>query len=909
MMGVIGSLGFAAPAVLWALVVLPLLWLILRAVPPAPVQRRFPGVALLLGLSDEDVQAARTPWWLLLLRMAALAAIIVAFAGPVLDPDDRARGAGPLVVVSDGSWALSPGWDDRRAWVEKQLTQAGQSGRAVALVNLSAPQPPVFQPADAWARRIATLDPHPWTPTALTTPGAAADLFATSGTHDTLWLTDGLAYSGRAALYAQLAGKGRVDVISWPRATYALSAPDRTEAGVSATLYRAGAQVPTVATVAAHAIGPQGQEREVERRVFDVTGPETQIAFDLPPELRGRLTRLVVTDSPSAGSVALAGDSLRRRTVALIAGTRGEERLRLLDPLHYLREALAPHADLIGGTVMDVVQAQPDAIVLADVAFLGAAENAALSDWVESGGVLIRFAGPRMARAEALDDLMPVQLRGGGRIVGGAMSWGQPKTLAPFAENSPFAGLTVPDDVTISAQVLADPGPDLADRVVAELADGTPLVTRTTRGQGQVVLFHVTANADWSTLPLSGLFVGMLDRLAQVAGAPAARRAPSGMDWQLTRALTARGVLIPANERPPVPGDALAKAPGPDLPPGLYQADGNVVAVNLGAPLADADWPAGTTVRAPDAARALPLKGWLLAAGVLMLAADVVASLALTGRLVGRLAGRLAGGLVACALLVVAAPDARADDDAALAAQVVLAHVLTGDAQVDAVAGAGLRGLGAVLRRRTSVEPGPPRGVDLETDDLAFHPLLYWPVTETQTPPSPAAYAKLNRYLARGGMIVFDTRDGDLAGFGGGTAEAAALRVLAAPLDVPPLEPMPVDHILTRTFYLIDSAPGRFAARDLWVEASPAVERAEGMPFRTLNDGVTPVVIGGADWASAWAVDDAGRRLRPVGRGSAGERQRELAYRFGVNLVMHVLTGNYKSDQVHVPDLLQRLGE
>ena len=81
------------------------------------------------------------------------------------------------------------------------------------------------------------------------------------------------------------------------------------------------------------------------------------------------------------------------------------------------------------------------------------------------------------------------------------------------------------------------------------------------------------------------------------------------------------------------------------------------------------------------------------------------------------------------------------------------------------------------------------------------------------------------------------------------------------------------------------------------------------MPFRNLNDGVTPVVIGGNDWAAAWAVDDMGVAMFPVGRGFAGERQREMATRFGINLIMHVLTGNYKSDQVHVPALLERLGQ
>ncbi|MBU1834933.1 MAG: DUF4159 domain-containing protein, partial [Alphaproteobacteria bacterium] len=212
--------------------------------------------------------------------------------------------------------------------------------------------------------------------------------------------------------------------------------------------------------------------------------------------------------------------------------------------------------------------------------------------------------------------------------------------------------------------------------------------------------------------------------------------------------------------------------------------------------------------------------------------------------------------------------------------------------------------------RRTSIEPATPMAVDLERDELAFFPFLYWPVLPSAPLPSRDAYAKLNRYLRSGGMILFDTRDADTARFGSSSPEGRQLQVIARSLDIPPLEPIPEDHVLTRTFYLLQDFPGRTDSRDVWVEASPPdAELADGMPFRNLNDGVTPVVIGGNDWARAWAIDARGSKMFPVGRGQAGEIQREYAYRFGVNLIMHVLTGNYKSDQVHVPNLLERLGQ
>jgi Domain of unknown function (DUF4159) len=375
---------------------------------------------------------------------------------------------------------------------------------------------------------------------------------------------------------------------------------------------------------------------------------------------------------------------------------------------------------------------------------------------------------------------------------------------------------------------------------------------------------------------------------------------------------------------PGVEGEVLAKAiaagPSAANPPGLYAGPDRRVALNvIGAEtvLEPAVWPAAVPIDRLEARAVRALKGEFLSFGLILLLLDVLAALWLAGRLRGLTRGALtvlALGLVLVPPREAVAQDALPDDDFALEAtsSVVLAHVLTGDAQVDEMARAGLLGLSDKLWQRTSIEPMMPMGVDIEADELAFFPFLYWPVVGGAAQPSDAAYAKLNQYLRTGGMILFDTRDADLTGFGGGsTPEGQALQIIAEGLDIPPLEPMPGDHVLTRTFYLLQDFPGRHQGGQVWVEASPdaEAEAAEGMPFRNLNDGVTPVVIGGADWAAAWATDDSGVPLVQVGRGFAGEQQREISYRFGVNLIMHVLTGNYKSDQVHVPALLERLGQ
>ena len=923
-MMVLGGIGFTAPWLLVALLALPILWLILRAVPPAPIRRRFPGVALLLGLNDDETVSDRTPWWLLLLRILAVAAIILGLAGPVLNPEmDQAEGDGPLLIVLDGTWAGAARWPQQSEAIEAQLTRAGRAGRTVGFMVLTRPDIPAFQSADVWRSRLAGIAPDPWQPS-LTDIDKATRIMADLPAFDTLWFSDGLDFDGRAVALDAMQARGIVEVYQTAANVLAIAPARYEDSVVKLELARATPGLEREVIIQAEGRDPAGNARILAAvpATFDQGSVNASAELALPAELRARITGFVIAGQRSAGATTVVDDGLRRREVALIGSRNDRESLRLLSPLHYIEQALEPTADLIDGSLTDVLPANPDVIVLADVATLSEAEAGPLMEWIDAGGMLVRFAGPRIAASDISrideDPLMPVRLRAGGRSVGGAMSWGEPKSLATFSDTSPFFGLNIPDDVVVSAQVVAQPDPTLANRVIAALSDGTPLVTRKSVGQGQIVLFHVTATAEWSTLPLSGLFVEMMERLA-VSSAAASPDAGDliGTTWTPLRVMDGYGVLTDAGNLPGVDGPTLIDAPaGPQMRPGIYGSGDRRLARNVftkDSTLSPAGWPADVPVRGLAVPPEQPIAGWLLSLSILLLLADVVASLALSGRLLNR-SNAAAVFLLALPLIGPPTPGhAQTEADIfALEAtnEVTLAHVLTGNTQLDDIAYAGLIGLSDTLFFRTSVEPATPIGVDLETDELAFFPILYWPVTPDQPRPSSEAYSKLNEYLRSGGLIVFDTRDADIARFGAASPNGRKLQELAAPLDIPPLEPLPEDHVLTRTFYLLQDFPGRHMSRDVWVEASPPdAERIEGMPFRNLNDGVTPVIIGGNDWAAAWAVRSDGAPLLPIGRGYSGERQRELANRFGVNLVMHVLTGNYKSDQVHVPALLDRLGQ
>jgi len=566
-----------------------------------------------------------------------------------------------------------------------------------------------------------------------------------------------------------------------------------------------------------------------------------------------------------------------------------------------VRQALAPYAEFVAGDLAALARSDANVIVLDDVGALRARDRDALQAWVESGGALIRFAGPKLveaargARAGADDPLLPAPLREG-RSLGGALTWEDPQPLAPFPDASPFADLEAPDEARVRAQVLARPGLDLADKTWASLADGTPLVTAARRGDGVVVLFHVTADPSWSNLPISGVFVEMLRRTAFAATRRVEDDAAGDRRYEPWRVLDGYGRFVepPASARAVTAAEA-AQGPAPTRPPGLYGAAEAPIAVNAVGPATTLTaWrpEAGVASRdyAGDAPASLAEPLFLLA--FLFLLIDGLWTLALAGGL-----RRAATAAAPLALALPAAPPAAAAAAAAAAAlDTRFAYVETGDPSVDEISRAGLEGLNFQLIRRTAVEPAEPAPVDLARDDLSVYPMIYWPITPDAGETSDAALAKLDAFMASGGLVVFDTRDGDRAVAGIETPEGVALKSVLRRLNTPPLQPLPRDHVLTRSFFLLGDLPGRNVEGSVWVSAATGGS----------NDGVTPLIVGGRDWAGAWARDRLGRPMRPVSPG--GGRQRELAYRAGMNMAMMAFTGNYKSDQVHAETLLERLG-
>jgi hypothetical protein len=733
-----------------------------------------------------------------------------------------------------------------------------------------------------------------------------------TATPEIVWLSDGLDYGDARATANALAKLGNLRVLSDApgRGPLALRPAVNDARGFRAMVVRGDTR--GTPSGAVNAIGIHGEQLATAPFKFAEGKNTTEAQVRLPIEVRNEMAMLAIGNEDSAGSVQLMDSSGKRRIVGIAsAGTLESENVYLSDT-YYLRRALAPYADVRSGPLNDLIGSDIAVLFLADVAKVSGDEHDKIASFVKSGGVVIRFAGERMTGDT--DDLIPVKLRTGGRYLGGAMAWGSPQHLAAFPENSPFRGLEIPGEVTVTRQILAEPSVELSDRTWARLADGTPLVTARASGKGWIVLFHITASPSWSSLPLSGLYVDMLRRLVQLSSGvrPTDMATDSNAVYPAAQMLDGNGRLHKAPaDMPPIRANILSKTKASaQHPPGLYGASGVQVALNAFGnrdtltPLRDI----GRSVAYYSASRVIALQPPLLAIAAFLLLLDALISFWLRGFLTTprRLASAASVLLVA---LLIATPRAHADDgfDMGVANSSHLAYVKTGLPDVDATSRAGLFGLSLVLKTRTTLAPLDPIGVDIAHDDLSFFPLLYWPMDPREKDLTPAEISKLSDYMRNGGTIVFDTRDLTLGTSPGPNSPGQqTLRRLAKGLDLPPLQTVPGDHVLTKTFYLLQDFPGRWDGGKVWVEALPPPEPGMPAPARG-GDGVSPVVIGGNDWAAAWAVDKDGRTLNACIPG--GDQQREMAFRFGVNLVMYSLTGNYKTDQVHAPALLERLGK
>lgn len=920
------TLNFTSPWLLLALLALPILWWLLKLIPPRPQKTEFGGLYFVKKIQNDKKTSQDIPWWLLLLRVCIAGLLIFAFAAPYQQQSRYLQDlSSPFILIIDNGWAAAPAWEaiDNQA----SLLLNEKTAREINVVLLPSIQTGIGQERltirdrQKALREFKTLGAYPW----------RADY--TKLTERILAFFDGQGFKQRPALFYLNDGllspeeKEMLDVLKGKTARLFFFENPQEKPLLS--LHRSPNMMLENALITKQSnfkgkrfkiLAYDSNNRLLDTQHVD-NNPDQErqkVTLNMPLNVMRHMQRLSLADQPHAGATIWSVHNRTIKDIGIIADdsasdTSGQA-ADYFDPIFYLNKALSPFHDIRTGPAENLIDSNIDILIMTNSTSLNKAILPNLKTWISEGGVLIRFADQALADGR-YKELSPVELRQSGRNFGSAFSWQTPQKLASFPANSPFTTLDVPDDVTVSKQVLAVPSLEVEQYTVASLEDGTPLVTLRSEGLGWLALFHTGATPEWSNLVLSSLFIKQLNELIELHQKT---RADNNQDldaqlYTISQRMNASGQLIPPKGYEKPLKRPLDNRFSPDdlIPPGLYQNGDVLYNLNWG-PHAAQDLTrsdAQPNIGIPmDYSRdnIFDFKPLLLLIALILFVADALWFLFSNYQWRGKKTLSQFAIITFLAGFLIMNPSAShaQNNEASLketTQAVYLAYVKTGNTALDRLSEQALTSLMKETLARTSADLGGVVGINILHDPLYPYPLIYWPLSDSM-PLYPAILpskttAKIKSYFNRGGTLLIDTRDQYLqaenAAYSG---SHAILQRLFSNLEIPPLQRLPQDHVLARTFYLLKDFPGLYEKGSLWV----------ALGEDTVNDGVSPLLIGSNDWISAWALDKNGVPVVPLGEQS--EMQREMSFRFGINLILYALTGNYKDDQMHVPFILERLG-
>jgi len=922
---------FYHPLYLISLLLLPLIYFLIKLTPPQPHVILFPPISILKKLVPAEKTPKNSPLLLFIVRLFLVGAIITALAGPYYQISDKVIiNNQPLLIVVDDSWSSAQDWDQRKNFIQNLIHEAELQSVPTYIYAASDNNISQFIDYATTHNRIKILNPKPYVPNYSEAINIIREFTKSHENCHIVWLAPALAHPDAGEFITSLESDKKkspnLSIYANHNDIKILRNPINQKEAIHIDIenYNQSLNSP-IEIIASDFYGNTLFQQHFDQK-FQT---KDKILIKAPLELRNKVSHLRINNQHTAGSVALLDDRSRRARIGIFAQSKDNSTQPLLSAYYFLSKALNPFADIVipnSGSITpidDLLSQNITTLILSDVGLLTEPDEHAVAKFLTDGGSLIRFSGPNLA-AKA-DDLLPVKLRPASRNLGGAISWEKPKKIAQFEHSSPFYEFSIPDDILISRQLLAEPTNDLNDKTWVRLEDGTPLVTAERRGKGILVFFHISAETSWSNLPISGLFIDMLNKLSLYSFISDEMKKNDVPEINNSSQLSLRAVKLldgfgnflpgPIDSVPSISLNNSGFTDSNNLP-GFY-VDGSItravqpISKNEILSKLD-DIIKNKTINTLDDISRYDFSSVFLLLSVLLFLIDTLLSTPKSNLSINIF--KFPKLILFITILLAPNDEAYATSspsDQLPSKEMIsiltsrLAYVLNGDNNIDATAYDGLKHLTNELRARTSYEPGDPIGLDLNKDDLSLYPLIYWPIYASMPQPNEKVIQKLATFMRSGGTVIFDTRNGDAySNVIGESQESSWLRLLLQQLDVPVVEQVPRDHVITKTYYLINKIQGSSEPCDSWVEKTfmdVADEQRNNVIQST--DNVSSLIITSCNLASAWS-----RFSRENNFSSNKDTHNlELAMRSGINIVMYTLTGNYKSDQVHKRRIIERL--
>jgi len=904
LLNIINTLSLTNYYALLGLLALPLVFFIVKLFPPTPKKFFFSSFFLINKIEKVSVTKKKFPLWLIIFRIILITLIILFFCKPYLNISENKNSTETVknyIIVADIGWSISKEWDKFKNIVNAISIEAEKQNKKIIFYHSNSKnynKPKVFETTQSINQYLNKINPVPWQfeNSNFKEIIKQNNNFENNKTFFIYSKFDRKNYNEQIKdldfIYKKVKNKILIDPVE--SIIYLKNVSISKESVIFEVSRHAQSKIPTEFSVRITSINNQ----IVFKKKFVLEQNQTIFYFNekFPLKVLNQIHKIEIVEQNHAGAKYYFDDYSKKKKIGLYTENTQYRENFLLSPLYYLEKSLEKDNILKVGNLDQLIKFDCSVIIIPDKGKIPKKDHLKLNNWLTKGGTIIRFASTKLAN-NSISFLPASNLLMAVRNLGGPLIMEEALKISPFKKTSIFHGLPVPKDITFKKQLIIDSNNNNL-LIAASLSDNTPLVSLGNIEKGKVFLFHITANNDWSNLPLSSLFSEMLQRIILLSEKKITKSVKS---LSLTKEINGYGNLNNTLKNSILKDAALLKkiTPSENYLPGIYENNELTVALNLSDKIVDKNFKnsfdKNYEILTNFKKQILDLRPILIKIILFMFIIDMLISMILKSNFNFISSFYKNKNLLSLFFLLMFFLNSNVIYSENFSKDTFLAYVKTNDKKLNAISNSGLNTIKNLLKTRTSISPVAIIEIDIIKDPLYSIPFLYWPLPEDLIELDVKTITKIKNYLANGGMILFDVIGFSRESFNLDNNKFKSIKDFLSSIEAADLTPIPKNHTLTKSFYLLKKFPGRWDNKNLLVENSSL----------ELNDGVNSVILGFNDWASAWALDSNNDPLFSVVPG--GERQREASYRFGINITMYALTGNYKSDQIHYKSILNRL--
>ncbi len=884
---------------LFGLALTPIIWIIIKSFPPIPKSYNFSSLYLLEKIDYNSSKNNNTPLWLLIFRILFFILIVLFFSHPHVKNKDslNTKEFTKYVIVADIGWSMANDWDKFKKIVLQISKEAEKNNKKIIFFHSllkSYKDVKTFKSSTDINSYLKNLTPLPIKFNESTLKYLLENPSILNNSK--LYLISSIYDFNNASKHIQNYNfiKNNSDqhyFINPVETLLVINKLGINQNNIICEISRIGKSnfdqnfYLKVNTINDEIIYNASHEINEDSKLKIVN-------LSFPIQLINQIKHIEIVGQNHAGAKYYFDDFSKKKNIAILSDNEFYKESPLLSPIYYLKKSLSSKHLLTISKIDSIIKQNYSTIIVPETMKIPKEFEYKLKNWLLNGGTLIRFAGQGLVGQKS--NFLPVENSIGTiRSIDGQLTINKNLYISEFKKNSIFSGLEIPSDISITKQLVFN---EISDKVkiLAKLNDGTPIVSMRNIGLGNIILFHIGASNSWSDLPISSLFPDMLNRVLLFSK----HKGSSNLeDLNLTKEIDGFGNLIQTKKIVNINkfDDIKNSQPSLIVPPGKYENDQISVVLNLSTNINGSDLEEAsqyTYISDYSFTGEKDLSPMILKILLTMFILDTLITIMIKNNI--NIYQYFKKNNIIFLFLF---PLIFLNLEASTANETYLAYIKIKNKEINNISENGLNNLKSLLSTRTAISPKGVVGLDLKNDDIFSYPFIYWPLTKNLLQIEKAEIVKINNYINNGGIFFFDVIGFSRSNLNLKDKKFKAIRDFLSNIKVKNLSILPKGHTLTKSFYLLNKFPGKWDNRVLLIENS-------NLEYK---DGVSSIILGFNDWARAWSLDKNSVPLYPVVPG--GERQRELSYRFGINIAMYSLTGNYKSDQIHSKSILNRLSK